>query len=114
MIITLKEQAVIKEWDKRGMSGLRSSSLALLDNLGIGDGEIEDEKSVAEILIRHTVKMMPQGLWGEGPGKSKRCCEEICFLAGVDFDEAIYRQVLEEVAQDRVDEEFDDDFGEEY
>ena len=103
MILTLREQAVIKEWNKKGIGGLRVSSLALLENIGGRDG-FDDSRGVAEVLIRHTLRMMPQGLWFE----SKGYCEEICFLAGVDFDEATFFAVKIEEENERVDEEFED------
>lgn len=92
----MREQVVIKEWDKKGLVGLRVSSLALLENIGVGD--------VAEVLIRHTFRMLPKGLWGKAEGY----CREICFMAGVEFYELVYMTVMNEEEGDREDVEFDD------
>ncbi len=95
MVLTLREQVVIKEWNKRGVMGLRVSSLVLLENIGRED--------VSKMLVRHTVKMMPEGLWDRAEG----FCREICFLAGVDFDEKIYMDIIVYERGEREDVEFD-------
>lgn len=100
----MKEKVVIKEWDKKGLVGLRTSSLNLLENIG-GRGE----EGVAGVLIRHTLKALPMGLWMEGVGGgAEKLCREICFVAGVDFDESVYILEVEEEKGERRDEEFGD------
>lgn len=96
-----------------GLSGLRVSSLTLLENIGgrlkegNDDGRRDDgvvNLGVCEILCRHTMKQLPQGLWD----KSEEYCREICYVAGVHFDESAYCKIYMEEAGEREDEEFDD------
>ena len=112
MILTLKEQAIIKSWNKLGVGGLRLSSLALLENIGVRNTSEDDSEmsndGVCRMLCRHTMRLLPEGLWDRSQG----FCEELCFLAGVDFKEYIYLQVRSEEKQERQDEEFDDDYEE--
>ena len=103
MILTMREQVVIKEWNKKGLAGLRVSSLALLENVGGGEGG-DSVKGVAEVLIRHTFRMLPQGLWNKAEGY----CREICFMAGVEFDLFVYMSVMNDEEGEREDVEFDD------
>lgn len=102
MILTLREQAVIKEWNKKGMAGLRVSSLLLLENIkGIAGVENSD---ISKMLVRHTMRTLPQSLWGD----SEKICKEICFVAGVDFDEEVYfLRLCQDEKEEREDEEFD-------
>jgi hypothetical protein len=99
MIITMREQAVIKAWNKKGLSGLRVSSLELLENIG-GVGQ----EGVSRVLLQHTVGVMPEGLWGD----AERYCREICFLAGAEFKEEELLEVLRIERSDREDVEFED------
>ena len=100
MVITMREQEIIKTWNKKGLAGLRLSSLALLDNIGGGDAG----EDVAGVLIRHTIKALPQGLWGG----AEKWCQEICFVAGLEFDEEKYLEILDDERGEREDVEFDD------
>ena len=106
MILTLKEKAVIRDWNKSGLRGLRISSLMLLENVGGGDGddvEVGVSGGVAGMLIRHTLRCMPQGLWDD----AKVYCEEILFIAGLEFDEALFMDSMVSETSEREDEEFD-------
>lgn len=110
MIITLREQSVIKEWNKKGLGGLRMSSLELLENIG-GKVSGEDSLGVCKVLCRHTVRMMPEGLWSDEADDRevvRGYCEEICFLAGVEFNEAIFLGVCDDELEEREDVEFGD------
>lgn len=91
----MREQAVTKEWNKKGLMGLRVSSLMLLENTGGGN--------LAKVLIRHTLKALPQGLWD----RAEQFCREICFVAQVEFTMEDYLEIIGEVETDREDEEFD-------
>ena len=118
MILTLKEQTVIKNWNKKGLGGLRLSSLVYLDNIGgpferdseglYPDSETRMPDRVAEMLIKFTLSLMPQGLWH----KAEIYCAEICFIAGVDFDESVFYRCKVEEEGEREDEEFDDGWEE--
>ena len=112
MILTMREQVVIKQWNTKGLAGLRVSTLALLENIGGGDGGESGgvmrgdggDGGVAEVLIRHTFRMLPQGLWNKAEGY----CREICFMAGVEFDLFVYMSVMNDEEGEREDVEFDD------
>ena len=98
MVITMREQEIIKNWNKKGLAGLRLSSLALLDTIGDVSSDVQG------MLIRHTIKSLPQGLWGG----AEKWCQEICFVAGLEFDEEKYLEILEDERGEREDMEFDD------
>lgn len=93
----------MKEWNKKGLMGLRVSSLMLLENTGVGRYE-----QLAKVLIRHTLKALPLGLWDRAEGY----CREICFVAGVEFLPEDYLEIMKEVMAEREDEEFDGFDGE--
>jgi len=93
----------MKEWNKKGLMGLRTSSLMLLENTGEGRYE-----HLAKMLISHTFKALPLGLWDKAEG----FCREICFVAGVEFLSEDYLEIMKEVMSDREDEEFDGFGGE--
>jgi len=97
MIITMREQEIIKSWSKKGLAGLRLSSLSLLDTIGDVSSDVQG------MLIRHTIKSLPQGLWGA----AQNWCEEICFIAGLEFDEEKYLEILNDERGEREDVEFD-------
>ena len=99
MGLSLREQEIIKEWNKKGLAGLRVSSLDLLANIGGGTRE-----GAFGVLVRHTIRNMPFGLWEDAEKYSR----EICFIAGVNFDYEAFRVITVAEEGERVDEEFDD------
>jgi hypothetical protein len=109
MTLTMREQSVIERWNKKGLAGLRVSSLELLENTGMsGGGRNDVDESgggVCRMLVSHTLRCLPAGLWGKGEGYAR----ELCFLAGVEFDYFIYDELMEKEKGERIDEEFGDE-----
>tara|TARA_R110000851_G_scaffold96046_1_gene208411 strand:- start:236 stop:556 length:321 start_codon:yes stop_codon:yes gene_type:complete len=106
----MKEQVVIKNWNKNGLAGLRLSSLVYLENIG---GRLRDDEGglgervperVAEMLINFVLRQLPQGLWN----KAEKYCGEICFMANVEFDRATFGAAVIMEKGERKDVEFED------